>query len=88
MEVKSPLQDASDPENINCSMLCRCTDCLPSYPSDIEGLELLSEIEDCKALIVMRQQNSSDSQVPQTPLDLLKFIVSFGGPDVFAHIGI
>jgi len=85
MDIKSFLGDAVDPEELTKG----CADLQNAYPSNIKGSELLAEIEDCRALLLMRQQNSSDcSTLPQTSLDLLKFIVSFGGPDVFPNLRI
>jgi hypothetical protein len=85
MDVKSLMDATSDQQ-----MLAKgCADLQNAYPSDIRGSELLTEIEDCRALIAMRQSSSGDSYCsPETPLQLLKFIVSFGGSDVFPNIRI
>ena len=51
------------------------------YDADVDGLELINEISDCRMLVNARQ----DDEVPKTPLELLSFIVNYG-EDVFPNL--
>ena len=50
------------------------------YDSDVEGIELLNEVCDCRMLLETRQDTA-----PKTPTELLSFIVSYG-EDVFPNL--
>ncbi len=52
------------------------------YDTDVNGEELITEIEDCKMLLRTRIKN-----FPSTPVDLLEFIVAYGD-DVFRNLRI
>jgi len=48
--------------------------CAVAYPNDISGIDLIAEIDDCRSLVHMHDAIT----VPETPIDLLMFIVSYG----------
>ena len=50
------------------------------YDSDVEGIELLNEVCDCRMLLETRQDTA-----PKTPTELLSFNVSYG-EDVFPNL--
>ena len=58
-----------------------CLDFSNFYDADVDGLELINEISDCRMLVNARQ----DDEVPKTPLELLSFIVNYG-EDVFPNL--
>ena len=51
-----------------------------AFPDDVDGARLVDEIQDCRILVSRRVG------VDVTPLGILKFIVSFGGNDVFSNL--
>ena len=59
-----------------------CLDFGNFYDTDVNGHELCTEIGDCKMLLSTRTE-----VLPETPLDLLGFIVSYGD-DVFPNLRI
>jgi hypothetical protein len=60
----------------------QCSDFGNFYDTDINAHELFTEIEDCKMLLTKR-----DKVRPETPLDLLGFIVLYGD-DIFPNLRI
>ena len=56
----------------------KCTDFATAFPDDVDSARLVDEIQDCRILVSRR--------VDVTPLGILKFIVSFGGNDVFPNL--
>ena len=61
------------------SLRHHCIEFRNFYDSDVEGIELLNEICDCRMLLETRQDTA-----PKTPTELLSFIVSYG--DVFPNL--
>jgi len=51
------------------------------HTHDISGIDLLTEIEDCRSLV----HTHNAITVPETPIDLLMFIVSYGD-NVFPNL--
>ncbi|KAG1652640.1 Zinc finger MYM-type protein 1 [Nymphon striatum] len=64
------------------AMRRNCADFANFYDTDIDGNELFIEIGDCRMLLSNRTE-----ALPETPLDLLGFIV-FYGDDVFPNLRI
>jgi len=58
----------------------KCTDFATAFPDDVDGACLVDEIPDCRILVSRRVG------VDVTPLGIVKFIVSFGGNDVFPNL--
>jgi len=58
----------------------KCTDFATAFPDDVDDARLMDEIQDCRILVSRRVG------VDVTPLGILKFIVSFGGNDVFPNL--
>jgi hypothetical protein len=58
----------------------KCTDIATAFPDDVDSARLVDEIQDCRILVSRRVG------VDVTPLGILKFIVSFGGNDVFPNL--
>ena len=58
----------------------KCTDFATAFPDDVDSARLVDEIQDCRILVSRRVG------VDVTPLGILKFIVSFGGNDVFPNL--
>jgi hypothetical protein len=77
LDTKSLLTSRDDQDQLN----KMCTVCSVAYPNDICGIQLLAEIEDCRSLVHMHDV----IRVPETPIDLLRFIVSYGD-NVFPNL--
>ena len=60
-----------------------CKSLAAKYPDDINGDYLLQEIIDCTILLTKRS-----TEPDLSPIGILKFIVSFGGNDVFPNLAI
>ncbi|CAM1308417.1 Uncharacterised protein r2_g1833 [Pycnogonum litorale] len=77
LDVKTLLSDTDED-----AMRRNCADFANFYDTDINGNELFIEIGDCRMLLSNRTK-----ALPETPLDLLGFIV-FYGDDVFPNLRI
>ena len=77
LDVKTLLSD-TDEDGIRRS----CADFASFYDTDINGYELFTEIGDCRMLLRTRTET-----LPETPLELLSFIVLYGD-DVFPNLRI
>lgn len=69
-------------ENMPDSVLQSCIKMEKFYGSDVSGKELFCEICDCRMLLNLRKDI-----MPKTPLELLKFLISYGD-DVFPNFRI
>ncbi|KAG1687021.1 Zinc finger MYM-type protein 1 [Nymphon striatum] len=77
LDVKTLLSDTDED-----AMRRNCADFANFYDTDIDGNELFIKIGDCRMLLSNRTE-----ALPETPLDLLGFIV-FYGDDVFPNLRI
>ncbi|CAM1294315.1 Uncharacterised protein r2_g371 [Pycnogonum litorale] len=77
LDVKTLLSDTDED-----AMRRNCADFANFYDTDINGNELFIEIGDCRMLLSNRTK-----ALPESPLDLLGFIV-FYGDDVFPNLRI
>ncbi|CAM1323605.1 Uncharacterised protein r2_g3213 [Pycnogonum litorale] len=77
LDVKTLLSDTDED-----AMRRNCADFANFYDTDINGNEIFIEIGDCRMLLSNRTK-----ALPETPLDLLGFIV-FYGDDVFPNLRI
>ena len=77
LDVKTLLSDT----DVN-AIRRNCTDLENFYDTDINGHEVFPEIGDCRMLLINRNE-----VLPETPLDLLSFIV-FYGDDIFPNLRI
>lgn len=77
LDTKSLLASRDDRDQLK----KMCMVCAVAYPNDISGIDLLAEIEDCRSLVHMHDVIT----VPETPIDLLRFIVSYGD-NVFPNL--
>jgi hypothetical protein len=59
----------------------KCLNFAKAYPDDVDGDRLAEEIQDCRALV-----GRHAASVALSPLGILKFIVSYGGNDVFPNL--
>lgn len=79
MDIKSLLGGSDDREQL----LKTCVDCANAYPADVTSSELMAEIEDCRSLLRMPESSYTPYE---TPIELLRFITSFGDRDVFPNL--
>jgi hypothetical protein len=77
LQTKTLMND----DEVDLDLQKKCTDFVTAYPDDVDGVRLAEEIQDCRVLI--RKHAAS---VELSPLGILKFIVSFGGNDVFPNL--
>ena len=87
LDTKSLLQAPNLDDDSDTELRTQCLDFGKVYHADENGNELFQEVYDCRLLLKERYQKGSDVEQPGTPLELLRFIISYGD-DVFPNFRI